>query len=452
MRIALWLTALFAIAVAAALFAQNNQGQVALFWPPWQIDMSANLAIAALALVFALLYALLRTAAAVAHIPAQARRWRQQRQERALHQHLLHALTHADSGRFVRTRKAALAALDVHAALAQKKRPSRAHAARLLQLRCTALMLAAEAAHALQEPQQRAQHWQAILDSTQAHGSALAHEIRHGAHLRAAQWALQDLDAAQALHHLGQLPQGSARRTLALRLRLKAERMAGDSAAALATAHLLAKHHALSGSAAASVVRALLLESLHQARDSARLQRLWQSLDSAQRRTPEIALAAAGRLLALARQENPHPADPDAADTAARARAWLLPAWEHLLERDAQDDAPEEMPQAAVAQLVQVLQDCLHGLDSAWLARMEAAARRYPQQACLHYLAGMACVQRQLWGKAQQLLLRAADRLPQAALRSRAWRQLALMAEHRGDGEAALHAWRQAALAGQSCD
>ena len=43
MRIALWLLALFGIAVAAALFAGNNPGSITLFWPPYRIDLSLNL-------------------------------------------------------------------------------------------------------------------------------------------------------------------------------------------------------------------------------------------------------------------------------------------------------------------------------------------------------------------------------------------------------------------------
>ena len=43
MRAALWLLALFGIAVAIALFAGNNQGTVTLFWPPWRVDLSLNL-------------------------------------------------------------------------------------------------------------------------------------------------------------------------------------------------------------------------------------------------------------------------------------------------------------------------------------------------------------------------------------------------------------------------
>ncbi|HWS06072.1 MAG TPA: heme biosynthesis protein HemY, partial [Burkholderiaceae bacterium] len=43
MRAALWLLALFAVAVAAALFAGNNQSTLTLFWPPHRVDLSLNL-------------------------------------------------------------------------------------------------------------------------------------------------------------------------------------------------------------------------------------------------------------------------------------------------------------------------------------------------------------------------------------------------------------------------
>ena len=45
MRAALWLLALFGVAVAAALFAGNNQGTVTLYWPPYRVDLSLNLVV-----------------------------------------------------------------------------------------------------------------------------------------------------------------------------------------------------------------------------------------------------------------------------------------------------------------------------------------------------------------------------------------------------------------------
>ena len=117
MRATLWLLALFAVAVASALFAGNNQGTVTVFWPPWRLDLSLNFVLLALALAFTTLYAALRALAALIALPRQAQRWRLQQKERAMHGALLDALAQLMSGRFLRSRKAAQAALEQEASL-----------------------------------------------------------------------------------------------------------------------------------------------------------------------------------------------------------------------------------------------------------------------------------------------------------------------------------------------
>jgi HemY protein len=57
----------------------------------------------------------------------------------------------------------------------------------------------------------------------------------------------------------------------------------------------------------------------------------------------------------------------------------------------------------------------------------------------------MACVRRQLWGKAQQLLTQAALTLQDKRLLRSTWRSLAELAEQRGDEDAAATAWKRAA-------
>ena len=97
------------------------------------------------------------------------------------------------------------------------------------------------------------------------------------------------------------------------------------------------------------------------------------------------------------------------------------------------------------AKLVTALEDGLESLDGAWLARIESAQRANPRNATLQYLAGMACMKRQLWGKAQQLLTQAAMGLQDLKLHRKAWRALARLAEERGDPEAAQLAYQRAA-------
>ena len=111
MRAALWLLALFGIAAATALFAGNNQGTVTVFWPPWRVDLSLNLVLLLLVAVFIFLHLALRALSALFSLPRQARQWRLQQKERALHAAVLDAIAQLLAGRFSRARKAAQAAL-----------------------------------------------------------------------------------------------------------------------------------------------------------------------------------------------------------------------------------------------------------------------------------------------------------------------------------------------------
>ncbi len=420
MRAALWFIGLFGIAVAVALFVGNNQGTVTLFWPPYRIDLSLNMLLLLLLASFGLCYAALRGLAALLQLPHQARRWREQQKERAMHHALLEALSHQQAGRFLRARKSALLALSLEESLA-----ARSAVPHRRQLRATAHLLAAESSHALQDRSQRETHLVQALECARLNGTAIGQETHEGAQMRAARWALDDRDTLLALELLAALPQGAGRRTLALRIKLKAARLARHNEKALETARMLAKHRAFSPAASASIVRGLILEVIQDTREIHQLQQLWLDLDPSERAMPEIAIPAARRLISLGGEFS-------------QARAWLLPTWELATTRVLSD--------SQLQALILALQDCLGGLDSQWLARIEAASHDNPHEPRLQYLAGMACVQRQLWGKAQQLLTQSAAQLSPGPLRVKAWQQLARMAEHRNDSEAAAEAWKQAAI------
>lgn len=423
MRAALWLLALFGVAVATALFAGNNQGTATLFWPPYRIDLSLNMVLLLLVGGFTILYAALRALAALLELPREARRWRLQQRERAMHHAMMDALTHMLGGRFIRSRKAAMNALAQERALADAGEPV-PHGR---QLRALAQMIAAESAHALQDRAGREAHLQSALEDAPARGNAAETELREGVQMRAARWTLDDRDAPAAMERLAALPQGAARRTLALRIRLKATRLARQTADALDTARLLAKHRAFSPTAAQSIIRGLAMELINSAHDPAQLAQVWTSLETSERAMPELALHAAQRLAQLDGE-------------AGQIRTWLLPVWERMVNPD------DPLPEHLAVKLVQALEAGLESLDASWLARIESAQQANPRNARLQYLAGMACVRRQLWGKAQQLLAQATLQLQEPGLRANAWRQLAQLAEERDDAPAAAHAWKQAAL------
>lgn len=419
MRAALWFLALFGVAVAVALFAGNNQGTVTLFWPPYRVDLSLNLVLLLLAGGFVFLYAALRALAALFDLPRQARRWRTQQKERAMHAAMLDALSQLVAGRFLRSRKSAESALAQEKALATGgEKPANG-----AQIRVLAHMLAAESAQALQDRASRDEHLrQALEQAAQRPATAAVQETHEGALLRAARWALDDRDPQSAINWLADLPQGAARRTLALRIKLKAARQTRRTGDALDTARLLAKHRAFSPLAAQSIVRGLAVDLLNGAHDTAQLQRAWNSLEAEERRMPDLAIHAAQRMAALG-------------GDAHLARGWLLPVWErHATLADSQR-----------VKLVRALEAGLDTVDGAWLARIESAHQQNPRDATLHYLAGMACMKRQLWGKAQQQLTQAALGLQDATLHRNAWRGLALLAEQRGDEAAAADAWKRAA-------
>ena len=424
MRAALWLMGLFAAAVALALFTGDNDGTVTIFWPPHRVDLSVNLVLLLLVGLFVLLHLALRALTAALELPRQARRWRAQQRERATHTALLDAMTQYAAGRFLRARKAAEGALAREQALVEAgDAPPHATA-----LRTLAHVTAAESAHALQDHATRDTHLDQALKTAARPGTTA--ELREGVLLRAARWSLNDRDPAGALARLEELPTGAQRRTAALRIKLKAARQHGRIADAMDTARLLAKHRAFSPEAARSLVRSLSAELICQAHDPGQLQAVWDTLDPVERRTPELALRAAQRLLALGGDH-------------AVARQWLHPVWDEMLA------LPESFSSAQRVRLARLLEAGMlatgEASDQEWLARIETAAQANPRDPTLQYLAGMACLHRGLWGRAQMLLAQAARSLQDDGLRRHAWRALAQLAEQRGDEAAAAQAWKRAA-------
>jgi len=421
-RAALWLLALFGIAAAIALFAGNNQGTITVFWPPWRVDLSLNLVLLLIFGAFVVVHVALRGLSALFSLPRQARQWRLQQKERALYAALLDAMAQMLAGRFSRARKAAQAALMQERTLAALD----ADLPQAQQVRMLSHLLAAESAQSLQDRAARDAHLQQALNDGAERGGGASPETREGVQLRAARWALEDRDAAAALARLAELPQGAQRRTLALRIRLKAARLDRRTPEALETARLLAKHGAFSEAAARSILRGLAVDLLSDAHDSTQLLRAWAQLEQGERDMPDVAIHAAQRMVLLR-------------GDLAVARAWLTPAWELMT-------APTQtLGESLRVKIVRALEAGLDSVDAQWLAGIESAQRANPRDPNLQYLAGMACMRRQLWGKAQQLLAQAALGLRDPDLHRRAWQALAQLAETRADPAGAAEAWKRAA-------
>jgi HemY protein len=177
-------------------------------------------------------------------------------------------------------------------------------------------------------------------------------------------------------------------------------------------------------------LRNLAMELINDAHDPSQLQRAWGQLDTNERQMPEVAIHAAQRLATLQGDAN-------------QARQWLLPIWERRMAQ------PEQWTEAQSIKLIRALEAGFAAsddpIDLPWLHRIEAAQQRLGRDPNLQYLAGMACLRHQLWGKAQQLLTQSVQNLQDAGLQRSAWRALALLAEQREDEPAAREAYRRAA-------
>lgn len=427
-----WFLALAAVAVALALLVGQNHASVTVFWPPYRIDLSFNLVLFGVVAVFVLVHLSWRGASSLAAMPGRARRWRARQLERAAVSGLMDALSNQLAGRFVRAQTAAQEALEHLGQLPDREFPRHG------QLQALAHLLVAESAHALQNREARDRHQRlALRPGLVGQGN----ETREGALLRAARWAVEDRDASAAAGWLSELPQGAARRIVALRLRLRVARMQRDALAALEMARVLVKHRAYSSEAAPAVLRGLVLDAFKAARDLPQLQAVWRQLEPTEQAMPELAIAAAERLHALASdgglQAGSQPSLPD--EAAAQAREVVLHVWPGYPTLDAHWRA----------RLVKVLARRMDVNDAGWLARIEQMQRQLPNDPFLQYLGGHVCLQRQLWGKAAQLLAQASTGLQDADLLRQTWCGLAVLAEERGDESAGRAAWKRAALIGQ---
>jgi HemY protein len=409
----IWLVLVAVAAVVAAVTFGRNDGLVSIYWGGWRTDLSFNLAVVLLVVGGAVVLLAVQALTALVSLPERAAAWRALRRERGAHAALRESMAEYFSARYTRARKAAQRALALHADDAGTDR----------EFAVLAHLLAAGSLHRLGDRARRDEELARLQALLARPGQP--RRADDGARLLAAEWALDDRDPERTLALLAELPPGVARRTQALRLKLSAARLAQAPLEALQTARLLANHQAFSPDVARSLLRALAGEALAQAHDPEQLRQVWQRLDGADRRDPAIVAAAAHRAVEL-----------DAADD---ARQWLLPLWDRLDELGA--DGRERV---ALAMLRAV-----GGIGADWLPRLQGAAARFGHEPAVLAAVGAAFAERQLWGKARQLLEpAAADPTLDMAARRTAWRRLAALAREEADEARAAACDRAAAALG----
>ncbi len=430
MKGALWLIALFAVAVASSLFLGGNHGLVSVFLAPSRVDMSLNFVIVVWIFSVVMVHAALRAVSLLFDIPAQAKRWRWQTRERALLSGVVQALAQLQSGRFLRAQKSALQTLALHKGMKDSAHHWGLSTPMLVQLQSLLHLICAQAAHALNNPEVRQAQLQLLLQQGRKLQEQFSNpESLEAGQLLAARWSLDDHDPGAALTWLDQMGPGVARRTMALRMRLKASRILGQYSQALETARLLAKHRAFSTLAAQSLLNSLIASSFKACREGDQVAQVWNSLDPLERDRPQVALQACEQGLVLGL-------------SGTQVLQWIKPTWVKFLKSLNTLSLDER------TQLVRLTQTALESLkpDSEWLGFIDQVSQSHPGVVEVGYLYGQLCKHHALWGKAQQLLESSVARMHSSELKRQAYASLAQLAEQRMDDAAALKAWRQAAL------
>ncbi|WP_133650757.1 heme biosynthesis protein HemY [Paraburkholderia flava] len=389
-RSLIWLAFLFAIAVVLAITGRFDAGQVLLVYPPYRVDISLNLFIVGVIVLFIVVYALLRIVRNVWQMPRRVAAYRARSRVAKAHTALRDAIGNLYAGRFSRAEKAA--------------RDSLANADN----KGAAGLIAANAAHRMHEYARR-DEWLAQIDGADWQDARL---------MATADMRADARDADGALAALKEMQSQGGRRIHAQQITLRAQQQLKNWSEVLKLVKTLEKREAIHPAVAVRL-RQLAAENLLRDRrhNADALLELWHSLTPVERHSPRLADLAAELLIALNRPQ------------------------------DARKIVEEALAQNWDARLLRRYPDTAGGDALPLIQKAEGWKNERPEDADLLFALGRLCLHQQLWGKAQSFLetaLKLADNEP---LKIRSHRALARLHEQLGDTEKASLHYRESALA-----
>lgn len=393
MRLLFWVAILFGGAVGLALFTQFNQSNVVLFYPPYRVELSLNLALALLLAAFFVVWTILTTLRHLSEMPARASAYRERSRMNRAQAALREAIENLFAGRFARAERTAREA---------QAWPEQAQ---------TAALIGARAAHRMQETERR-DAWMAQVTDPEREQARL---------VSMAELLVDARDADGALETIAQLQSQGARQIHVQRIALRAHQHLKNWTEVLRLARSLEKRNALHPVLALRL-KQMACEALLEERrnDSDALHDFWRSLSNDERRAARIAEPAARYFAALGRQDEARRIVEDA----------LKFNWDSRLVLRYADCAE---PGRALPQIQQA---------EKWLAQ-------HPVDADLYFTLGVLCLGEKLWGKAQssfERALRYADMDSQRRLRVRAHLALARMFEETERPDEAQKHYRESAI------
>ena len=363
MRWVVWMLLVFAAAVGLALLVRFNHGNVAILWPPYRIEISANLAIAGLLATFVVLHVLLIGTSRALALPQRVRDYRARRQQEQAGAALRDSILAFFEGRLGRVERFAKAA---------QSHPSTAGPAALI---------AARSAQRLHEVERR-DRW--LQDAAADPGAANALLMTH------AELAVEDRRTQDAIEIVERLRERGARHIVSLRTALRAYEQAERWDDVLRTLRLVEKRDALHPTALQRLrIKAYVAVLGPRSGDAAAIRELWRSLRADERAVPEIAAATAAAL-----------ADAGATDDARR-----------IVEQGLDTAFSEPL----VGTYARLGGDAMPSLRDR-LERLEGWRRRYGDEPSLLLALGRVCASEKLWGKAEEYLTLVLRRQPTVAV------------------------------------
>lgn len=389
------LVLLFTAAVLVALSARFNPGNVVLFYPPYRIDLSLNLFIVAMLVLFALLGILFYTINMTKQMPERVTTYRRNKAEREGNKALRDALKAFFEGRFGHAEKAAM------------------RAAELPDNSALASLIAARAAHNMGQFDRRDAWFASVEDNQQYKVARL---------VSSTELLVDGHQSEAALQAVKELNANGTRHIHVLRWALKANQQAKQWSEVLRLVKALDKHRSLHP-ALSLRLRELAYQDLlaDHGHDAESIRRLWFSIPAEDRVKPFVAALAARTMVAQGLFD-------DARNLLEKA---LQVNWDERLIIAYRETAAQEGSAALLNQI----------------ERCESWMTIYPTDPELALTMGILCLQQKLWGKAELSLQQALSNSTELNCQREANLRLAQLNEQLGQQEKAASFYRACALA-----
>ncbi len=380
MKWLIWLLGLFSAAVIVAMTA-NNPGYVLVVYPPWRIELSLTLFMAALFVLLLAAYATLHLVLVILRLPEQVRRHREVKATLKSREAMTEALTAFFEGRYAAAERAAVRAMDSGDNSGINS------------------IIAARAAHELREFDKRDQYL------ANASGKAVGESTMRL--IARTEFMLDQKQPQLALDTLKELSVAGMHKHIgALQLELKAQQQAHNWDGVLSVIAQLEKRSAIAEVVATQLRLQAWMEKLREnQQDLPTLQALWKTIPGTFKLRPKLAALAAASFIRLR----------DCRNAQQLLTASLNKQWD--------------------SELVALYGDCQIENNIGQIEQAEAWLKEHPEDAGLLLALGKLCLHHGLWGKSQGYLQASVSLSPSAA----AYHALARLSERLEKHEEATH-------------